>query len=394
MNKKIRAAGALVVSSGLTLVFVTLISVLTAYTLGPEEFGLYSALQAVAVVMMPLVSFRLDTRVAVCASEADLSELSTAVLSVSLIFLAVSGVSIVCLLPWINGWTYLLVALLSAGMVLADFGLSRLAFGEQHRKLAVHRFVRQLLPVALALFAAQVSPRHLHVLAALVVGTWIWALVLGWPKSRAPVWSWQTLKRVWRRYREGLKASVVLGGLNGMWLNGLQPLMAWLGWHQLAGQYALLQRLINAPLGVLSVVVNTFLMAKGNALHTQRIYVLRLCAGLVALASLWVGILWVLLYGQAYWQVPDQWVPDPEFFNAAAFFGVCSFAVGSVSVVSIRLRDEWFVAGWQLIFITVWVITLYLTDLEHAFSGLLFVGGLAYGVLMWRWLSLMPAEKV
>jgi O-antigen/teichoic acid export membrane protein len=394
MTKKIKAAGSLVVSSGLTLVFVTLISILTAYILGPKEFGLYAALQAVAVVMMPLVSLRLETRVAVCTSEEDLNELSTAVSSASLIYLTFSGVSIVCLWPWINGWTYLLVALLSAGMVLADFGLSRLAFGEQHGKLAAHRFVRQLMPVALALFAAQVSPQHLHVLAALVVGTWTWALVLMGPKSRASVWSWQTLQSAWHRYRDGLKASVVLGGLNGMWLNGLQPLMAWLGWHQLAGQYALLQRLINAPLGVLSVVVNTFLMAKGNALHTQRLHVLRLCAGLAALASLWVGILWVLLYGQDYWHVPDQWIPDPEFFNAAAFFGVCSFAVGTVSVVSIRLHDEWFVAGWQLLFMTVWAITLCLTDLQFAFSGLLYLGGLAYGVLMWRWLTLMPAEEI
>jgi hypothetical protein len=384
-----KSSAQLLVSSALTLLLVTLISILTAYVLGPEEFGLYAALQAVAVVMMPLVSLRLETRVAVCTSEEDLNELSTAVSSVSLIFLAITGVTIVFLLPWINGWTYLLVALLSAGMVLADFGLSRLAFGKQHGKLAVHRFVRQLLPVALALFVAQVSPQHRHVLAALVVGTWIWTLVLMGPKSRASVWSWQTLLKVWHRYPDGLKASVALGGLNGMWLNGLQPLMAWLGWHQLAGQYALLQRLINAPLGVLSVVVNTFLMAKGNALHTQRLPVLRLCAGLGTLACLWVGILWVLLYGQVYWHVPDQWIPDPEFFNAAAFFGVCSFAVGTVSVVSIRLRDEWFVAVWQLLFMTVWAITLCLTDLQFAFSGLLYLGGLAYGVLMWRWLSLM-----
>jgi hypothetical protein len=36
---------------------------------------------------------------------------------------------------------------------------------------------------------------------------------------------------------------------------------------------------------------------------------------------------------------------------------------------------------------------LYVADLEQVFSGLLLMGGLAYGVLLWRWISLIPAQK-
>ncbi len=384
----------LIFSSGITLLLMTGISISTAYRLGPEQFGLYAAFQALAVMVLPLVSFRLETRVAVCANDLELNELSTALTSLALIFLAVAGTASLCLWPWVDGLSGVLIALLAVGMLLADFGLSRLAFMERHGALAVYRFVRQVLPVTLALLVAYQSPRYEHVLIALIVGTWIFALVLGRPYAGQSVWSWPLVQKVLRHHRAGLQASVALGGLNGLWLNGLQPLMAWLGWHQLAGQYALLQRLINAPLSVLTVVVNSLLLAKGNDLHKRRSLVLQVCGGLALLGLVWAVCLWGLLFVQPYWSVPVQWLPDQDFFYAAAVFGVCSFAVGTVSVVSVRLADEWFVAGWQLLFMLVWVLALFVADLEHVFSGLLLMGGLAYGVLLWRWLSLIPAKDV
>lgn len=388
-----KAGVQLMASSAVTLLLVTGMSVLTAYGLGPEEFGLYAAAQAVAVVLMPLVSLRLETRIAVCTTDEALSELVTAVTTVAGAFLMVAGLLALLAGVWTASLSYALVALLSAGMVIADLGLARLAFKGEHGTLAVLRLLRQVLPVAMALAVTQVLPQHQPVLAALVVGTWVWALVLGWPRKNQALWSWGSFRRVWREHHAGLKASVALGGLNGLWLNGLQPLMAWLGWHQLAGQFALLQRLINAPLGVLTVVVNTFLLAKGNALHESRSRVLQVCAGLALVGAAWVACLWGLLFVQTYWALPEQWVPDEGFFHAAALFGVCSFAVGTVSVISIRLRDEWFVAAWQLLFMLAWMLALYVADLEQVFSGLLLMGGLAYGVLLWRWISLIPAQK-
>jgi hypothetical protein len=124
-------------------------------------------------------------------------------------------------------------------------------------------------------------------LVALIVGTWIWALILGRLQAGQSAWSWLLVQKVWHHHRAELQASVALGGLNGFWLNGLQPLMAWLGWHQLAGQYALLQRLFNAPLSVFTVVVNSLLLAMGNDLHKRRRLVLQVCAGLTLLGLVW-----------------------------------------------------------------------------------------------------------
>jgi hypothetical protein len=81
----------------------------------------------------------------------------------------------------------------------------------------------------------------------------------------------------------------------------------------------------------------------------------------------WSACLWGLLFVQPYWPVPAYLLPEQDFFYAAAVFGVGSFAVGTVSVVFIRLRDEWFVASWQLLFMLVWVLALFVFDLNHVF---------------------------
>lgn len=376
----------LATSSALTLLCVTGLSLLTAWQLGPEEFGLYAAGQALAVMLMPLASLRLETRLAVCKTHAELGQLALALSSVVVFYLVVAMAVAVLLWLW-SGWAAVLwVFCLPAGMVLADFGLARLAYNQQHAAVSVHRFVRQVLPAALGWAAAAVWANHMHALLALLLGTWAWAAVLFWPQ-RGHLYSLGALRQVWGLHRSGLRASMSLGLLNGLWLNGLQPLMALMGWPQLAGQFALLQRLINAPLSVVTVVVNTLLMGQGNALHTSAKQTLQACAVLALLAGMWVSCLGWVLYVQPFWVVPIQWQPRPEFFGAAAFFGVCSFAVGSISIVSIRLHDEWFVAVWQMGFMLVWLVCAWALGLQDVFALLLWLGGLAYWVLLARWLS-------
>jgi hypothetical protein len=52
------------------------------------------------------------------------------------------------------------------------------------------------------------------------------------------------------------------------------------GLASVGGSIALLQRLINAPLSVLTVVVNSLLLAKGNDFHERRALLVQVCAGL------------------------------------------------------------------------------------------------------------------
>jgi O-antigen/teichoic acid export membrane protein len=382
----------LVLSSTLTLFLSTFCSISLAYLLGSAEFGLFAAINALAIILMPIISFRLETRIAVCETYHEASNLRIAINSVALIFLVVA--LLIFIFCRLTGQTILygLIPLLAVGMIIADFGLSHLAFKKLHFRFSIFRIFRQIIPLLFALWAAWLSPNHEHAVIAFSIGTWVLALVIGWSGNEKTI-SWTILTSVLKQHRRELKASITLGTLNGIWLNGLQPLMAWMGWHQLAGQYALLQRLINAPLSIVSVVTNTFLLGKGNDLHFDEKKVLKVFLGLTLIGVLWIVCLWVILFLQVYWILPPEWKIDSEFFYAAAFFGVCSFAVGSISVISIRLKDEWFVAFWQLFFILVWFLGVVMMDLQQIFTLLLWIGGLAYVVLLWRWVAQINLKK-
>jgi hypothetical protein len=284
--------------------------------------------------------------------------------------------------------------LLAAGIVLVDFELSKFAFLKMHKNLAIHRFLRQVLPVFFVLIVSYFVPQHQFSIGALLIGTWAYVFVLGQNKINSKIWSFQVFKKVLITHLEELRASFSLGMLNGLWLNGLQPLMTWMGLHQLAGQFALLQKIINAPLTVISVVVNSHLLEKGNLIHTRRALVLKTFFGLILIGVAWTFCLWFLSYEQSIFLLPKDWIPNQDFFVAASFFGVCSFAVGSLSLISIRLKDEWFVAIWQLAFMLIWMFTLFIFEPMGIFTYLLFMGGIAYVFLMWRWIWLITAREV
>lgn len=379
-------------SSALSLFFVTLISLITAYVLGPVEFGFFSACQAITVIVMPLVCFRLETRVAVCKTDKELSELSIAVKTGIIIFLSISSLVVMALSFFINLNLGLMIVFLAGGIVLVDFELSRFSFLQMHTNLAIHRFFRQVLPASMALIVSFFVPQHQFLIGALLVGTWSYVFLLSYRKNNKQLWSFTIFKKIFISHFSELKASFSLGVLNSIWLNGLQPLMVWMGLHQLAGQFALLQKIINAPLAVITVAVNSYLLEKGNLAHTQIKLVMKAFYSLILISTAWIFCLWVFFYGEFHFNLPKDWIPNQEIFISASFFWASSFAVGAISLISIRLKDEWFMACWQLILILIWMVALFLFDPQKIFTFLLIMGGLAYIFLMWRWTWLIKSK--
>jgi len=85
------------------------------------------------------------------------------------------------------------------------------------------------------------------------------------------------------------------------------------------------------------------------------------------------------------WQLPERWRMEGDMFWPAVFFLSASFAVGGLSIVSIRLKDEWFLTGWQAVALASWGGVLLLMPSVEAFRWMLLLGGCAYGVLLLRW---------
>ncbi|MGR8931765.1 MAG: hypothetical protein ACU836_14090 [Gammaproteobacteria bacterium] len=155
----------------------------------------------------------------------------------------------------------------------------------------------------------------------------------------------------------------------------------------MAGQYVLAQRLINTPLSVIALSVQTVLLRSGNQLHTNIRKIITQVILLFFLASLLIIVLYLSIYTQTAFPFPEKWKLDTDLFIAAGFFIASSFSVGSVSIISIRLKDEWFVAWWQLIFLLLWGMVLFQFQSDLAFVYMMIAGGLGYWILAARWIA-------
>jgi hypothetical protein len=255
----------------------------------------------------------------------------------------------------------------------------------QRRWVVVGRAARQVLPNVTTCLAVAVWPDHLGAtwggLAGLVFGG---LLLLRWGSlPTAP--SWTQLASTLRFHSNGLGASMLLGLMNAVWLNGLLPLLDRLGLHTLAGQYSLVQRLVGAPLNAVAMGVSAVLLQATDSLHqsSRRLWLTALALFAIAFCvALGVGL---VLFVQPWWPVPSHWLLEKNLFLAVAFFSASSFAVGTLSVVAIRLRDEWFLAAWQALALVAWGGLLWLLPSERAFTAMLLTGGAAYWLLMLRW---------
>lgn len=64
-----------VLFNGITLIVVVAATIMTAGFLGPSSFGQYAATQSIALMLIPLATLRIETRIATCTSDKELSQI-------------------------------------------------------------------------------------------------------------------------------------------------------------------------------------------------------------------------------------------------------------------------------------------------------------------------------
>jgi hypothetical protein len=371
--------------SAVSLTVVTLTSLGTAWCLGPSEFGRLAAFQAIYSMLGPLVALRLDTRVATCKTKDDLVDVLDATCTSALLFMAIGSVIAVALSPFLDLRLSLMGLSLAALGCVIDAFVTGHAFLGHTRHAIVGRTMRQVVPSGLALLAVTVTPDYRAAAVGALLGM-AFCLPQSLRHLQAVVRpSLTRFRRTLGQHAQGLLASMSLGLLNTVWLNGLLPAMNWLGLSQAAGQFALVQRLMGAPLGVVALGLNAMLIKAGDTWHLARERIAKLAAGLFVLAAVVALCIDWALHGQQIVPLPSHWVLDRSLYMTAAFFLCSSFAVGSLSVIGIRQRDEWFLAAWQFVAVLAWVLALIFLPSTAAFQAMLSLGGLAYWVLVWRW---------
>lgn len=375
------------ISGGVALCAL-LIALAMAGRLGVVELGVFAGWLAWSLILWPLATLRIETRVSLCESEADLATVFSATCTAALGFLIPAFfVAILLMLALHESWLLFFVPVTAVGYALLDLCVNTLSFrGEMRRSLLV-RSVRQIAPFCGAFVATFFSP---HGGAAFlgygVASIMLAALVIPFVGGCRP--SLHELKKVLGKYRGGLKASLLLGCFNAVWLNGFIPFLNYFGMSALAGQYSVVQRVISAPLAILTAVVNAYMVKADNRLHLQSRLIFLSGVALFALALIWAVLVYWGINLQSFYPVPHEWRVSPLLYVGICFFTISSFAVGTLALVAVRLRDEWFLSAWQVVLVVLGALVLFSARSLEGLLAYLVGGGLAYWLLLFRWVWL------
>lgn len=286
-------------------------------------------------------------------------------------------------------WTVILsVILLTASSAIIEAFISGYSYKGQIKEVIKYRSIKQILPAGIVFISSYLFKDFQLAITALTISFLICMIILWLPMRYTFDLSFKALRNILREHSIGLRASFLLGSLNAVWSNSLLPLMNAMGLASIAGQYAIAQRLMNTPLGVIGISIQSMLLKNGNQLHENSKNILYKAFLFLLIAILLSNIIYYMIYVQIAIPFPEKWRLEKPLFYSANFFLACSFAVGTVSILGIRLKDEWFLAYWQIALISSWVIILLFFHSSSAFIYMLSIGGIGYWILLFRWLIL------
>lgn len=377
----------LIGTNSVAMLLTTVTTLSIAGALGPHQFGDFALAQAIAAILSPITMFRFETRILLANSHDHLAETFRACITLSgvtsAIGLAIATVlSITQLAPESITFSAIAIAISSA-LIEASTYLE--AHWGNTKNVAGLRFFRSVIP-GLAGGATALLTKNLHACFAAYVTALTLVAALAVYRTKLAIFSLATIKQVFKRNAGGIRSAFFLGVLNAIWLNAILPLMQFLGMDVIAGQYAIAQRLINAPLSVIGSAVNTLLFSRNDFTHKSSKRIIRLTFLCLIFSLIYCAFLFSAMYIQPWFILPSKWLMDQYFFGVASFFLVSSFAVGSVSTIAIKQKDERFILFWQILFLAAYIGIVSLLPNNNGITTVFVLGGFAYWILLWRWI--------
>lgn len=377
----LRSASLYAVANAVIALVGVVLTMALGRQLGPDGFGVWASFFAIQNVWAALGFLRLEVRLASCTTIVQADRIVLSGFAVGTLVTGVLCLSSVALLGLES--TLWLALIAGFGTSILDALIQRHAFGGHQLLMLTFRAIRVLLPITTALAAALSG---LSVDRVIACHGWMGILfpLLLWRRWILPARWLRLAMRTMLRYRRELIPSLVFATFNGLWINGLTPALNHFSSPAIAGQFAMLQRLLGGAMGLVSTAITLMLMKK-DFVHVKWSVVQRvlyaniaLCIGVCITAAIPILGLQVQWLG-AGWQVSSS-----LFFASSVFLTAC-FAVGAISIVAIRLRDEWFMAIWQLLAVLCWVGIYLVTSPSSFIVPSLLFGALMYAVLYFRW---------
>ncbi len=378
-----------IANGGLGIAGIALIALL-GRQLGSDGFGELASLVALQNIWAALGFVRIETRLATCINfiEADkiilAGFLSGGILSAALVFCSS--------LIW--GWhsQYPLVFVSGFALSVLDALAARHAFGAHHRGVIGARAARILGPLFLSLLVTGWSHQPVEVFLWQSLGILALSLVM-WRRWIGLAHWRRVCGTVLRRHRRGLLPSLVFCLLNGLWLNGLTPLLNVFASSAQAGQFAMLQRVLGGSLGLVSTATAMVLARNDQVLagftQVRRVFLVNLAfsVGFCLLSAI------VFLSGWVTWFLGNDWTYETGLFVSVSFFLTFSYSVGAVTVVASRMHDEWFLTIWQAGALLIWIAVFIHLPRGTNFLYALNLGGLMYILLGLRWYVLLKKRR-
>lgn len=357
--------------------------------LGSASYGELATFIAYQNIWAALAFLRFETRIATSkttygAYRVALSGFLIGAI-VSILFSMIAGV----LIDFKNN--FYLVFLSGFALQIFDVVAFLNAYEGRRGEVILSRAFRVVLPVLFAVTAASIFT-DIQAVIRWYVGSTIIAALLYWRR-------WIGIKRWFvltassmQRYTKSLVPSLLFCFLNGVFLNGLTPALNAVVSASMAGQFAMLQRVLGGSLGVVNTAVSTHFCRK-DFVDAKWVIVKK-----ILFASLSVSIViaiffsWPILYGSSI-LLGAMWNFEPDFYISMSLFLICSYCVGAISIVAARLRDEWFLTVWQAAVLSMWLGAFWLIPYDTVINTVLLLGAAMYIALVIRWYFLMQHSK-
>lgn len=366
-----------------------ILSLTLAYALGPSEYGKYASYHAITLIILPLFSLKVETRIAKCKDENDLNIILNAVYTISILMLFTFTIVISILQLFKSSITLYFCGLLALFAIQIESKLQAAAYLGSMRLVLKLRALKVLAPISLSLLTALFYPVAEVLIIISSIGVTLSILLLNYIHERCQYLQFEDLLTFLRENLSGVSAALSLGILNSIVNNGIVVFLSVQGYSKTAGHFALMQRLINTPLSVFGSTAQSFLLKRTSVLHKSKKVILLLFILLFSIAVTLAGSWYLMLYIQDFIEIPSDWVIEKYLFISTMIFFSLSFSIGSLSIISIRLIDEWFVVYWQAILLVMWSIVFFgMKDLS-SFYNMLIVSGLLYFILLFRWVRLI-----
>lgn len=354
-----------------------------AKTLGVYNFGLYASFVAIQNIWASIAFIRFDTRIAISRNNYEVEKnIRTGFFVGLIISIILSCVSIFIMNESIYYW---MVFVSGFSLAIFDVLALRFAYAKNQNLVVLMRATRVLFPLIVAWILALSSLNIDLIIGLQTVGIILLGLIY-WRRWNKFAYVIKITKQRVKQHWRDLIPSLIMCMLNGVWLNGMVPFLNMVVSPSIAGQFALLQRILSGSLGLIGSATAMIFISKEysifNAKKIKKIFLYNMVISLIICILLSVPI----LGGYFSSMLGAEWIYEKDFYILMSVFYALSSTVGAVSILAVRLKDEWFLTFWQISTILLCAGVLYfLTDI-FAIKYSLIVGCLMYALLVTRWI--------